>query len=364
MSVLTLDSHDRRLLSRALEALLSPLAHESLDGWRAAVNRSLKRLLGADMVGFDFPVPGEARVYSEEHDPERAKDYHEVIRPLDSRFQAFRRFQRLGVGTREMGWGPHLDEMLESAYYNEYIVPMRCFDTLAAHGRDGRSGIAYALYFHHERETGPKFGERGLGLLRLLYPAFRTGVGTYLRMVGRRERLAALIDGLDRPAALFDREGRILHRNPAFARIAGRTSGRSLMEEAEALARDLVVAREDGSPEQSGGPESRVVPSRRGPLRLRASLLDSSSADGARILIVGDDPTVVLPTEGWLGKRFDLTPRQAEVALLLARRRTNAEIAEALGISPHTARRHTEKVLLKLGISSRRDVRRVITGGP
>ena len=53
---------------------------------------------------------------------------------------------------------------------------------------------------------------------------------------------------------------------------------------------------------------------------------------------------------------FDLSPRQAEVVRPLVQRRTNQEIAEALCIRPHSARHHTEAVLDKLGIGSRRDV--------
>ena len=52
----------------------------------------------------------------------------------------------------------------------------------------------------------------------------------------------------------------------------------------------------------------------------------------------------------------ELTAREREVAALLAARRTNAEVAAALGVSEHTARHHTERVLRKLGVRSRRDV--------
>lgn len=60
-----------------------------------------------------------------------------------------------------------------------------------------------------------------------------------------------------------------------------------------------------------------------------------------------------------------LTPRERAVASLLAARRTNAEIAAVLGLSRHTARHHTEHVLAKLGVRSRRDVaRHVPTDAP
>jgi DNA-binding CsgD family transcriptional regulator len=54
-----------------------------------------------------------------------------------------------------------------------------------------------------------------------------------------------------------------------------------------------------------------------------------------------------------LRRRYRLTPTQARVATLLADRLTNAEIAQELRVKPSTARRHTEAVLFRLGVSSR-----------
>lgn len=61
-----------------------------------------------------------------------------------------------------------------------------------------------------------------------------------------------------------------------------------------------------------------------------------------------------------LERRFGLTPREAEVAVSLAARKSNKEIAAELCIAQRTAWRHTEQVLSKLGAGSRRDVRRVL----
>jgi DNA-binding CsgD family transcriptional regulator len=54
--------------------------------------------------------------------------------------------------------------------------------------------------------------------------------------------------------------------------------------------------------------------------------------------------------------RLGLTRREAQVACLLARRATNREIAEQLGMSPHTVRHHAENVFTKLGVRSRRGI--------
>jgi DNA-binding CsgD family transcriptional regulator len=57
-----------------------------------------------------------------------------------------------------------------------------------------------------------------------------------------------------------------------------------------------------------------------------------------------------------------LTHRELEVVRLLAARRSNYEIAELLHVSRATAKRHTENILLKLGVHSRREVERIIDG--
>ena len=97
------------------------------------------------------------------------------------------------------------------------------------------------------------------------------------------------------------------------------------------------------------------------------------SIDGASYLArarttgTGEFPIVVvviercvtprLPSLEAICARFQLTPRQAAVATLLAKRGTNREIATLLDTLECTARRHTEMVLLKLRIHSRRMVR-------
>ena len=55
----------------------------------------------------------------------------------------------------------------------------------------------------------------------------------------------------------------------------------------------------------------------------------------------------------YLQTRYDLTPRETEVADLLVQGRPNTAIAAALQISTHTARHHTQRVLTKLGVHSR-----------
>jgi DNA-binding CsgD family transcriptional regulator len=66
-----------------------------------------------------------------------------------------------------------------------------------------------------------------------------------------------------------------------------------------------------------------------------------------------DHPSEATRQEVNLARKFHLTPREVEVALLLSSGTPNAAIAKLLEISEHTARHHTRHVLVKLGLHSR-----------
>lgn len=51
--------------------------------------------------------------------------------------------------------------------------------------------------------------------------------------------------------------------------------------------------------------------------------------------------------------RGALSARELEVLQLIAQGRSNKQVAHALGLSPHTVKRHVANVLTKLGLESR-----------
>jgi DNA-binding NarL/FixJ family response regulator len=89
---------------------------------------------------------------------------------------------------------------------------------------------------------------------------------------------------------------------------------------------------------------------------LRASFEERRAKDAG--VVPGNRPPMMVQ----LQQHYNLTPRESEVAILLAQGASNVDIASALGISPHTARHHTQAVLGKVGARSRAQVGAKVRG--
>ena len=104
-------------------------------------------------------------------------------------------------------------------------------------------------------------------------------------------------------------------------------------------------------------------------LRLLLPAFQASVAVLASFFRVTSDFTVLLePDYGAaistveLHTHFALTSREIQVARLLASGANNDDIGASLHISPHTVRRHTEKVFVKLKARSRAEVGAILRG--
>src|SRR6185295_12730869 len=120
-----------------------------------------------------------------------------------------------------------------------------------------------------------------------------------------REAEAALVEG--------QRDVAIIAADEA-ADVAGRLGARPLLDDVEALAR-------------------------RGRLNLAGGRIEPEGED------LADAPTEV--------EQLGLTSREIDVLGLVAKGRTNAQIASELFISPKTASVHVSNILMKLGVASR-----------
>lgn len=74
---------------------------------------------------------------------------------------------------------------------------------------------------------------------------------------------------------------------------------------------------------------------------------------GVEVRLCGQSFRVVIAKAGQTDTALDLTPRQRVVVELIAQGLRNREIAQRLGISLHTVRRHVEALLKRLGVPTR-----------
>jgi len=166
--------------------------------------------------------------------------------------------------------------------------------------------------------------------------------------------MAPLLDRVETPILLADRRGEVLRANAALARLQARVgAGRSLRPHIVTLLAQLQRALSAAGVDRPSAMEKEVVLGETR-LRLLAAPLEVPAQDASTLYAILVEPvTPLLPDVAQIRIRHGLSRRQSEVALLLAQGQTNDQVAAALRISPHTARRHTERVLGKLGVSRR-----------
>jgi DNA-binding CsgD family transcriptional regulator len=170
---------------------------------------------------------------------------------------------------------------------------------------------------------------------------------------------------------LFGMEGRELSQNPVMRRLLAQEPERdSLMEYVRGVARAVLARAANGkaSHTQDASKDDgtrREVATRQAAYRLRGNLVGRDTlGHGTAILVSVDRVAFQVPAPDSIRTRYRLTVRELQVASLIMHRLSNAEIARMLGISPHTARHHTENVLAKFGVRSREALRRAVTEGP
>ncbi len=172
----------------------------------------------------------------------------------------------------------------------------------------------------------------------------------------RLSAIAAVLGELSEGVVLLRAAGHRCYQNAAATQMLVRDAEREVLAfEIRTLAR--LALRQCGA-----GASGRELETATNSYRLRAKLLSQVIADlhGRTILVVIDRLNAPLPSAETLMQRFWLTPREAEVALLLAKGTRNADIARILDLSCNTARHYTETVLTKFAVHARADVARAI----
>lgn len=362
-----LDAAVLRASSEAVRVLVSPLQFASEGEWRTEVHDVLRTLFAADhtmsiMAGsgalvrsedLDGSVVRSLRGWFDEFTPEGRVT---LADPVVNEWNDRRRAASIPVYTRDLIDHVIQHRVRESPYVNEALIPNRIQFWQGVYGRGPGESDAI-LWISYEQPGREPFGEAAIPLLSILAPAFQAG----LDALGRLGDARAALDALAHPLVIFDSEGRELHRTKAFVDLTSTPDGSpALVARARSLAREFAAGRSSDVP----APPSARLETGRGVFILRVTLLPPGLLSGAPAVAVLVHPLTpkTFPDASTLQEAFGLTPREAEVALELARGATREQIAETLGISPHTVRAHTEKVFAKLRVTARSAVAAAIMG--
>ena len=346
---------DQARVAEAMRALASPVAGGSLDAWRATAPALARDAVGVDSAALVVPKRAGFAFGAASFDPVRLAAYEHFF-PLLSETGVVERGARDGVASRRALYGPHYDALMGSPYVQEFLASIRSFDALSVfvpltrRVRTMEDAVQLTLSLG---TRGRSVTERHLAIARLLQPALAVGVQSHGVLQEARDRLSEAIDGTGAACLVADRGGSVVHRTPALEALLAREPGReAVVAEAVRVGRSFWTA-------------ALVVQStavgRRGAYRLTATEV----GDGAdRFCVVRvERPETSAPTPADAAERLGLTPRQAEVAVLLAERMSNKEIAAALAVSVHTARHHVEAVLDRLGVR-RADIAEALRAAP
>lgn len=366
---------DAELLRRTLGVLLSPLDFPTSSAWRRAMATHLQALLSVDSVTTVVRLPDSPLVQTVGNVPagvldRYAEHYHQKSELDQLRLRrGLRTWTRFSLVNRAA--------FLRTEYANDWALPVGILDSaglsVPLSAMDGGEAVVHiGCASSLERFEADGIEERWL---RTLAPAVTAGMRLGLLATNWRNDLMRQLEATGAPLALCEYDGRLVHATPALLAITmADPEGAALLSAAALLThslRDVIERR----PKRLGtsGPSfvdglrpSHTVTTCRDTYVLQASLIGEALLGSDRpLVLVRFDPATAMTrhTPASLRARFGLSPREAQVALLLADGASNARIADTLRVTPHTARRHTEHVRDKLGAENRAAVARILQGG-
>jgi DNA-binding CsgD family transcriptional regulator len=363
-NALTCPVHISRL-KQTVSLLLSPAERPS-NAWRSDVVRSLREYMDADRALLLVWHRSEPCYYSDGLPGKVIAEYLADFAPLDHGM-ARRDALGLTLWSRARLWDR--EDLVRSAYYQDFAVRHDIMDSIGVSlDIEGNGAHVRAAMLYAGTPLSPCRVDTMLLRLDLLLPVLRTGLHMHLRYEPWIGALLPMLDRIGERLMLFSFGGRELHRNLSMQRTLEHDPDRErILAAAQSVARTVIAqvqaaGRETARRLGGDGYTHQEIAITVGRYRLHGCVVGPDAPDGgtAGVLVSVDLLAPEQQEAAALRERFKLTVREVQVATLLAQRMTNEEIADALGISTHTARHHTESVLLKTGVNSRRALHNIL----
>jgi DNA-binding CsgD family transcriptional regulator/PAS domain-containing protein len=269
------------------------------------------------------------------------------------------------------------EELARSDYYRQYLQPVGLFQIL---GLDiAEPGGMLARLRLSRRRDEPAFTSEARDWLTRLSPHLRRAIQIYAtlnRTASERDVYAGAVSQLAVATIILDEQGRVLNMNPVaqllvdqadglslknhHLQVAGRDTNRELQAALQTIVRaqqhsQPCVARALRVPRSTGradlGLVVRPVP---------VSEWSEGQSSPCAAVFISDPDLHETASKQTLGDLFGLTPAEANLAILLARGLSLAEVSEAQNISQHTARAQLKSIFAKTGVSRQAELVRLI----
>ena len=269
------------------------------------------------------------------------------------------------------------DELMASDYYQHYLQPIDLFRILGVDTAEP-GGMLARLRVSRRRSEKP-FRDREKQWLERLTPHLRRAIEIYARLnrtTSERDVYAGAVNQLSVASIILDEQGRLLSVNAVGQALLDQNDGlglrdghlhidgRDINKELQKALSAIIKAQQKG--------ETSVVRALRVPRSAARSDLglvirpvptsqwsEGQSSPCAAVFI--SDPELQESTSGQiLARLFGLTPAEANLATLLARGLSLAEVSVAQNISQHTARAQLKSIFSKTGVSRQAELVRLV----
>jgi DNA-binding CsgD family transcriptional regulator/PAS domain-containing protein len=269
------------------------------------------------------------------------------------------------------------DELARSDYYRQYLQPVGLFQIL---GLDiAEPGGMLARMRLSRRRDEPAFTREERDWLTRLSPHLRRAIQIYAtlnRTASERDVYAGAVSQLAVATIILDEQGRVLNMNPVAQLLVDQADGLSLRNqhlqvagrdtnrELQSALQTIVRAQQHGQP---GVARALRVPRSAGRADLGlvvrpvpVSEWSEGQSSPCAAVFISDPDLHETASKQTLGELFGLTPAEANLAILLARGLSLAEVSEAQNISQHTARAQLKSIFAKTGVSRQAELVRLI----
>ena len=349
-----LSAGDIAALTHANTVLLSPFAFDDAMAWRRASCKAVEACVGADGSSHVLPLASEPPIAATP-DIERALA---AIFPAPPWVVEALTVRRRALSLTVADWEELFDISIVrgAPFYNDVVRPHRLMAPIVMMADIGPRVLPGAITVYFESEEGTRARvERRKQLMTLLYPAFRAGIDSFLGFRRSLESLTALTEDASIGVVTFTSGDQAGRENDHFRTLMSsepeRERVRLEVKRSVRAATNLGTLADRGSPPRRAIAEVRTSACR---YCITATLLSGRSVQEPMVIVAlverrGERPLGARE----LSKQFSLTRREVETATLLRQGLPTREIAVELGISVNTARRHVDKILLKLDVSNR-----------